>query len=79
MGYSPLRCAELRNINLHDTLDDPGWQSESSKGEEHLSTGINSDAHLEITLKITISPSGTLFCLEAFVLLKRLPRRDGKK
>jgi len=67
MGCSPLRCAELRNINLHDTLDDPGWQSASSKGEEHLSAGINSDAHLEITLGITVrcsvpSPAWKLLC-----------------
>lgn len=67
MGYSPLRCAEFRNSNLRDTLDDLGWQSESSKGEEHLSTGINSDVHLEITLKITISclvpsPTWKLLC-----------------
>lgn len=67
MGYSPPCCAELRNINLHDTLDDLGCQSESSKGEEHLSTGINSDAHLKITLVNTISslvpsPAWKLLC-----------------
>lgn len=67
MGYSSLRCAELRNINLCDTSDDLGWQSESSKGKEHLSTGINSDTHLEITLEITISclvpsPAWELLC-----------------
>ena len=44
-------------INLHDTLDDLGWQLESSKGEEHLPTGINSDEHLEITLSATASRS----------------------
>jgi len=44
-------------INLHDTLDDLGWQFESSKGEEHLPTGINSDEHLEITLSATASRS----------------------
>lgn len=67
MGYSPLCCAKLRNINLHNTLDDLCCQPESSKGEEHLSTGINSDAHLEITLAITInclvpSPAWKFFC-----------------
>lgn len=67
MGYSPLCCAELRNTNLCDTLDDLDCQSESSKGEEHLSTRINSDAHLKITLVNTISylvpsPAWNLLC-----------------
>lgn len=52
---TPLCCAELRNINLCDTVDDLGCQSESSKGDEHPSMGIHSDTHLKITLMNTIS------------------------